>query len=79
MFSWPLFRLGNQITAISQSGVAYDRVNEILYAQPVIQDLPNACTLKTIENITFRNVSFKYPNDREFIINDINLEIKKRE
>lgn len=77
MFSWPLFRLGNQITAISQSGVAYDRVNEILNAEPVLQDIPAACTLKAIENITFKDVSFKYPNDRDFIIQDINLEIKK--
>lgn len=77
MFSWPLFRLGNQITVISQSGVAYERVNEILNAKPVLEDLPNACKLKSIDNIKFIDVSFKYPNDRDYIIDNINLEIKK--
>lgn len=77
MFARPLFRLGNQITIISQSGVAYDRVNEVLNAEPVLKDIPSAKTLKDIDQIEFRDVSFKYPGDKDYIIKDINLTIPK--
>lgn len=77
MFAGPLFRLGNQITVISQSGIAYDRINEILNATPTLKDLPRATTLKDIEVIEFKNLCFKYPNDEHFTIENINLQIPK--
>lgn len=77
MFSWPLFRLGNQITVFMQSGIAFDRINEIMYAKPIIQDIPNAICLKNVDSITFDDVWFRYPNDKEYTIQEISLSIKK--
>lgn len=77
MFAGPLFRLGNQITVISQSRVSFERVNAVLNAVPTIKDVENAKKLDYIEKIEFKNLSFKYPLDEEYTIRDINLTIKR--
>jgi ATP-binding cassette subfamily B protein len=77
MFAGPLFRLGNQITVISQSKVSFERVNEILNAIPTIQDMEDAIRLERVEKIEFRDLSFKYPKDEEYTIKDINLTISR--
>lgn len=76
MFSSPLLRLGNQITMISQSGIAMDRINEILLAKPLLLDKPSAMDLEKIEEIEYVNLGFKYPKDQEFTISHIDLNIK---
>lgn len=77
MFSWPLFRLGNQITVFMQSGIAFDRINEILYAKPIVDDIPNAIALENVKSIVFDDVSFRFPNDKDYTIKDIHLSIQK--
>ena len=77
MFSSPLFQLGNQITFIAQSGVSFDRINEVLDAKPTIKDKNCAKELMGIEKIEYQDVSFKYPKDQNYSIENINLTIKK--
>ena len=77
MFASPLFRLGNQITVMSQSGISFERINEILDATPTIQDAADAIFLETVEKIEYQDLSFKYPNDNDYIIKDINLTLLK--
>lgn len=77
MFANPLFRLGNQITFISQSKVSFERVGVVLNAIPTIQDIENAIELEGIDKITFKDLSFKYPFDEDYIIKDINLTIER--
>jgi len=77
MFAYPLFRLGNQITFISQSKVSFERVGLVLHATPTIQDIEGAVELEAIDSITFKDLSFKYPNDNDYILKDINITIKR--
>ena len=77
MFSRPLFRLGNQITFISQSGISAERVSEILKAEPKINDCLGAIPLTDIKDVEFKDYSFHYPNEKTNIIEDINLVIKQ--
>ena len=77
MFAGPLFRLGNQITFLSQSKVSFERVGAVLNAEPTIQDIDGAKELIEIENITFKDLSFKYPLDDDYIIQDINISIDR--
>ena len=76
MFAMPLFRLGNQITILSQSTVSYDRISEIINHQPTIIDSSDAVNLEAIEKIEYHNLSFKYPQDKDYIIKDINIELE---
>lgn len=77
MFAGPLFRLGNQITVISQSRVSFERVDVVLNAVPTIKDVDNAKKLDKIDKIEFKNLSFKYPLDEEYTIKDISLTLKR--
>jgi len=77
MFARPLFRLGNQITQIAQSGISFDRVNEIMNAVPTIKDKIDAIELEYIDKIEFQDLSFRYPLDKEFTIRDINITVLK--
>lgn len=79
MFSQPLFRLGNQITVLAQSTISFERVAEIIRHQPTIIDNVNATELTEIEKIEFQKLSFKYPKDNFYTIQDINLKINKGE
>ncbi|HHZ18796.1 MAG TPA: ABC transporter ATP-binding protein [Acholeplasmataceae bacterium] len=79
MFARPFFSLGNQITRFAQSGVSFDRLNEVMEAVPAIVDKPDVIELERVDEIEFRNLSFRYPGDREYTITDINLQVKRGE
>ncbi|MCK9536579.1 MAG: ABC transporter ATP-binding protein/permease [Bacilli bacterium] len=79
MFANPLFRLGNQITRFAQSHVSFDRLNEVMDNEPTIIDKPKAIELDGVETIEFRNLSFRYPDDKNYTIEDINLMLRRGE
>lgn len=55
-----------------------DRFTEMMAVQPEIQDAPNALTLKHIEgHIEFQNVTFKYHEDHDGVLNNISLNIRQ--
>lgn len=77
MFAGPLFRLGNQITFLSQSKVSFDRVNAVLNAVPTILDEEEAIILEDLKDIEFKHLSFKYPLDEQYTLEDISFKLKK--
>jgi ATP-binding cassette subfamily B multidrug efflux pump len=79
MFASPLFRLGNQITVLSQSTVSYERIDEIINHRPSIIDAEDTVNLEKVETIEYRDLSFKYPKDNDYIIKNINLSLKQGE
>jgi subfamily B ATP-binding cassette protein MsbA len=61
---------------LKKGAASVDRINEILDAQEVIVEKPNAVSIKEFKNeICYRNVSFSY--EKEEVLSNINLEIKK--
>ncbi|NLD26294.1 MAG: ABC transporter ATP-binding protein, partial [Acholeplasmataceae bacterium] len=79
MFASPLFRLGNQITVLSQSTVSYERISEIINHPPSIIDKEDAVDLEKVDSIEYQNLSFKYPKDNDYIIKNINISLKQGE
>lgn len=73
----PLTNIGNMLTNFYQSIISLDRLNEIYEAKSVIIDKPDAIVLKKVKKVEFRHISFKYPNDEEPVLNDINLVINE--
>lgn len=73
----PLTNIGNMLTNFYQSIISLDRLNEIYEAKSVIIDKPDAIILKKVKKVEFRHISFKYPNDEEPVLNDINLVINE--
>lgn len=73
----PIRRYGN-FTRLYQEGIAgFERFMELLEVQPDIQNKENATTLAAVAgNITFKNVSFKYKDEHDFVIKHLSLDIR---
>ncbi len=65
-------------TRLYQEGITgFSRFMDMLEVAPDIQDSPDAVELACVQgNIEFRNVSFKYKEDHNYVIKDISLDIK---
>lgn len=77
MLIWPMFAVGELINIMQRGNASLDRVNEVLDYLPDIVDSEKAKTLEKIEQITFENVSFTYPNTERAQLKKINLTIKQ--
>ena len=75
----PLTNIGNMLTNFYQSIISLERLNEIYDAKSVIIDVEGALDIKRVNKIEFKDISFKYPNDDEPVLNHINLTINEGE
>ncbi|UCC95606.1 MAG: ATP-binding cassette domain-containing protein [Candidatus Omnitrophota bacterium] len=76
----PLKKLSN-VHAINQQALAASgRVYDILEEEPKVKEKAGACTIKEIKKgVQFEGIWFKYHKDEDFVLKDINLEVKKGE
>jgi ATP-binding cassette, subfamily B, putative efflux pump len=76
----PLRRLVNSSTTLTQSIASMDRVFELIDVKYDIEDAPHAVLCEKVQgNISFNNVSFSYNENEEYVLKNINLEVKKGE
>lgn len=73
MLVWPVRNFGRILSELSKTKISIGRLMEILEAQPE-KDMPNAKTPPMDGDIVFRNVSFRYNENRE-VLQDINFTI----
>lgn len=76
----PLKKLAN-VHAINQKALAASaRIYEILEQKPTIKDAGEAKGLKQLRaQIAFKGISFEYNQEDGYVLEDINLEVKKGE
>lgn len=73
-------KLAKSYASLQESLAGVNRVFELFTIEPTIKDHAEAVTLKHVEEgISFKNVSFSYENNDEFVLKDINLTIRKGE
>lgn len=76
----PIQKFTNLARLYQEGSTGFSRFMEIMEIQPDIEDAPDAIELRDVQgNITFQNVSFKYREDRNYIIKNISLDIKAGE
>ncbi|TLS35701.1 ABC transporter ATP-binding protein [Pseudalkalibacillus caeni] len=76
----PLRRLVNSSTTLTQSIASMDRVFEFMDEEYDIKDTPDAVPLKNVKgNVNFDHVSFKYNEDEQPVLKDINLNVQTGE
>lgn len=75
----PFRNIGNMLTNFYQSIISQDRLNEIYDSKTDVLDKNDALALQEINSIEFKNIAFKYPNDSENVLNNINFTINKGE
>ncbi|MDP8210921.1 MAG: ABC transporter ATP-binding protein [Candidatus Stygibacter australis] len=72
----PINRLINFVEQFQQGSAAFERFIEIMDIEPEIRDKPNAVALKNIRGeIQLQNLSFRYTDTTEWILNEIDLNI----
>lgn len=72
----PIRDLSQQYTQLQRSGVAAERISQIMNVPVEIQDQPGAQELPQIQgNVEFRNVVFGYLRDRP-VLRGLNLSVK---
>jgi ATP-binding cassette, subfamily B, bacterial len=76
----PIQRFSN-FTRLYQEGIAgFERFMEVLEVRPDIKDIPNAIDLTHVRgHVEFRNVSFRYNEDHDYVLRNISLDIKAGE
>ena len=74
----PIKELSTVNTRIQEAGAAADRVFEILDTVPDIKDSVKAKILNSFdETISFKDVSFRYEDSEEWVLDKINFSAKK--
>ncbi len=77
MIYTPARRLASANNGIQQAKAALERLDELFNKE---KESEGKESLRPINDcIEFRNVSFKYPTSKNYILNDINLAVKKGE
>lgn len=67
------------IMMLPRAQISAKRINEVLKTKLDIKDPKEPNILETIEEISFENVSFKYPGSSDYSLKDLNFSIKKGE
>src|SRR5690606_36801260 len=71
---------GNLIRLYQEGISGFNRILEILEIENDIKDSDNAIEPKNLlGNIEFKNVSFKYKEDQNFVLNNLSLKINAGE
>lgn len=76
----PIKELSSVNNRIQEASAAGDRIFEIIDTEPDIKNAVDALELKEFQKtIHFRNVSFKYDDSEDWVLNDINFSVNKGE
>ena len=75
---WPMFMIGDIITAYKRGKVATERINEVLKHDDEIER-GGTKALDTIESIEFNDFNFTYPGEEAPLLKEINLTLNKGE
>lgn len=76
-FTEPIKKLINFTEQFQNGYTGFERFLEILEIEPDIKDRPNAIELKDVKgDISFENVSFRYEENTQKVLNHVDLKVK---
>jgi len=78
MLTWPVTALGWVTSLIQRAAASQKRINEFLQTTPDIQN-PTEEPMDIKGKISFKNVSFVYPESGIVALNDVSFEVKPTE
>jgi len=74
----PISNLGNFYNQIINAMAYLERIFETIDEKLIVEDLPGAVEMPAIEgNVEFRNVSFKYEEDGNMILDNVSFKVNK--
>lgn len=79
MLIWPMFAAGELINVMQRGNASLDRVYKIFSQKPDVKDPDLPKEVKLPEVIEYKNVSFRYPESDNWVIQHVNLNIHRGE
>lgn len=80
MLIWPMMAVGQIFTMHSRARTSLNRIQNFLNQEEDIKDEENSVELVTCKGaIEFKNFSFKYPNNDDYVLKNISLKINDGE
>ena len=77
---WPIMAVSELIDMTSRGKASIERISELLSAKQDVADKPDVKPLPNIQgNITFKNLSFRYPDGEFNALEDVSFEINAGE
>ncbi|UJF33545.1 ABC transporter ATP-binding protein [Paenibacillus hexagrammi] len=74
MLIWPMFAIGELMNIMQRGNASLDRVNETLGYKPDVKDAPEASAMLLPNEISFQQVTFRYPSSS--IDNLVNISLR---
>ncbi|MDD4070554.1 MAG: ABC transporter ATP-binding protein, partial [Candidatus Izemoplasmatales bacterium] len=75
----PIISMSSVFSQINNATISVDRYDEIIQAIPEVHDETSPISIIDFNTIDFKNVTFKYPFDRNPVIKNIDFEIHRGE
>mgnify|MGYP001770940871 FL=1 len=76
----PINRFVNFARLYQEGGTGFERFMEIMEIEPDIQDTEGAVELEHVRgNVQFKNVTFKYHEDHDYVLEDLSVSIEAGE
>jgi ATP-binding cassette, subfamily B, bacterial len=76
----PIQKFANLARLYNEGVTGFSRFMEMLEIQPTIQDAPSAIELTQVRgDVEFRNVSFRYKDEYDYVLKNISLKIEAGE
>ncbi|MDE3105024.1 MAG: ABC transporter ATP-binding protein [Acidobacteriota bacterium] len=72
--TWPMIAVGWVVNLFQRGTASLVRIDELLKTQPTIQDTPDAVAASIQGEVTFRNLTFAYP-DAPAVLQQIDLHV----
>lgn len=79
MLYGPIIAISTIFSQINQATISVNRYDEIMQQKPKVKDEKNAESIIDFNEIEYKNVTFKYPFDKQPVIKNISFKIKKGE
>jgi ATP-binding cassette subfamily B protein len=77
MLFGPIISISNIFSQINNATISVDRYDEIMKQVPVVHDEEDSKPIIDFKQIEFKNVTFKYPFDKQPVIKNMTFTIKK--
>ena len=80
LMTWPIIAIGWVINIFQRGSASMERINKILFEEPDIYNYPDTIYEHEIDgDIEFKNLTFRYSEETEPVLKNVNLTIKQGE
>lgn len=77
---WPMAAIGSGLSLIQQGRSSYNRIADVLDADPEVEDLPTTTqTIESVDALEVRNLTYTYPDATQPALVDVSFHLKRGE